>query len=69
VPDDADNLISRLRAAQKPPVAQDPEHAAAQERVKGPDEPWDVILSQSGSIILTVLAVPLRALRRLRTRS
>jgi hypothetical protein len=69
VPDDADDLISRLRKAQKPPVPLDPEHAAAQERAKGPQEPWDVILPQSGSIILTLLALPLRALRKLRTRS
>lgn len=69
VPDETDDLISRLRAAQKPPVTQDPVHAAAQERATGPHEPWDVILSQSGSIALALLAVPLRALRKLRTGS
>ena len=69
VPDDSDDLISRLRAAEKPPVSLDPAHAAAQQRAKGPHEPWDVTLSQSGSIILTLLAVPLKAIRKLRTRS
>jgi hypothetical protein len=63
VPEDTDGLIARLRAAQKPPVVQVPQHAAAQERPKGPLEPWDVILPQSGSITLMLLAFPLRALR------
>ena len=34
--DDPDDLIARLRAAQKPPVTQDPQHVAAQERAKRP---------------------------------
>jgi len=66
---DVDDLIARLRAVQKRPVAQDPVRAAAQERAKAPHDPWDVIFSQSGSIVLELLAVPLRAFRTRQTRS
>lgn len=64
MPDDTDDLISRLRKARKPPVTPDASHAAARERAKGPSEPWDVILPQSGSVVLALLAIPLRTLRK-----
>ena len=66
---DPDDLIAGLRAAQKPSVTQDPQHTAAQERAKDPHEPWDVILSESSSILLAGVADPLRILRYLRTKS
>lgn len=62
VPDDSDDaLIARLRAVQKRPVEKDPEPPHEKD-----DDPWDVVLAETGSFSLAVLAIPLRLIRWVR---
>lgn len=64
MPDDSDDeLIARLRASQKQPVEKLP--ALPHEK---DDDAWDVLFVRTASPALTVLVIPLRAIRWVRER-
>lgn len=62
--DSDDGLIGRLRAAQKKPIEKTPPPPHEKD-----DNPWDVVLADSGSFTLLLLSFPLRVIRWVREKS